>query len=391
MPGLKSRLFFLLFLVCGVFYTGLAQAASIEKIRFGTHAEKTRIVFELSGRPAYKAFTVENPTRLVVDWSSTSWRAPLPRDLQEHPLVRSVQQSQHDANTTRVVIETATPIQVTKEIILPPYGSPYNRYVIDIAPRSAASLDALARRVASESVQLPTPTRKSNYKPMIVIDPGHGGRDPGAIGATGVFEKSITLIASKELRDSLLRTGRYRVHLTRSDDRFIRLRDRTRIAQQKEADLFISVHADAARNRSAYGASIYTLSEKASDKEAAALARKENRADLIAGVDFTDEPDEVTSILIDLVQRETMNLSKRFATIAARDLGKAIDVRAHSHRFAGFVVLKAPDTPSVLLELGYLSNPKEEWLLKQRSHRAKIVRALTKSIDSYFDWKRSLE
>jgi N-acetylmuramoyl-L-alanine amidase len=225
------------------------------------------------------------------------------------------------------------------------------------------------------------PQRK---KPIIVIDPGHGGDDPGAIGASGLKEKDVTLMSAQELKASLEATGFYTVYLTRSDDRFIILRERTKIAQTRDADLFISLHADAAISPRAFGASVYTLSEKSSDKEAEMLANKENKADIIHGVDLSNTSDEVSSILIDLVQRETMNQSAAYANLLVKNLKDQVKLKKDTHRFAGFMVLKAPDTPAVLLELGFLSNPKEEWLLKQRSYRAKIIRGITKATNSYF-------
>jgi N-acetylmuramoyl-L-alanine amidase len=183
----------------------------------------------------------------------------------------------------------------------------------------------------------------------------------------------------------MTQTGRYTVHLTRSDDRFIILRDRTRIAQRHKADLFISLHADAHARSDARGVSVYTLSETASDREAAALAARENKADLIGGVDLRGESSEVSSILIDLVQRESMNLSSRYAQALVATLGKRVAVLQNPHRFAGFMVLKAPDTPSVLLEMGFISNQKEEWQLKQRSYRRKLIDGIIEATDRYFD------
>lgn len=217
-----------------------------------------------------------------------------------------------------------------------------------------------------------------------MIDPGHGGVDPGALGKGGTKEKNVTLAAGRVLRDVLNATGRYDARLTRDSDFYIPLRERFAMARQADAALFISLHADAHRSSSVRGASVYTLSETASDAEAAALAAKENRSDVIAGVDLSSEEDEVADILIDLAQRETMNLSASFAEILVNELGRRVTLLRNTHRFAGFAVLKAPDVPSVLVELGYLTNPTDERKLGKREHLDTIARAMRDAIDAYF-------
>ncbi|MCW8863187.1 MAG: N-acetylmuramoyl-L-alanine amidase, partial [Rhodospirillales bacterium] len=219
---------------------------------------------------------------------------------------------------------------------------------------------------------------------VIVIDPGHGGVDPGAIGVSGIYEKNITLSVAREIKKSLESTGRYKVVLTRDRDIFIRLRDRFEIARKAGADLFLSIHADTIRDRNIRGASVYTLSEKASDKEAAALAEQENKADLIAGVDLSHEDPVLANILIDLTQRETMNQSSHLAEMLVDEMGKSVRLLRNAHRFAGFAVLKAPDVPSVLIELGFLSNRHDERLLRDSRHRVRVAGAIGRSIDQFF-------
>ena len=189
---------------------------------------------------------------------------------------------------------------------------------------------------------------------------------------------------ARELKDQLEKTGDYRVVLTRDRDTFVRLRQRIAIAREADADLFISLHADKMQNSRVRGASIYTLSERASDVEAAQLAAKENKSDLIAGVDLDGQSDEVASILIDLAQRETMNRSADLAKNLVDELSKTTRMIRNSHRFAGFAVLKAPDVPSVLIELGYMSNPAEEQLLNQPRHQKRVAAGLVKGINRYF-------
>jgi N-acetylmuramoyl-L-alanine amidase len=227
----------------------------------------------------------------------------------------------------------------------------------------------------------------NNLKPMIVIDPGHGGIDPGALGGGGVQEKNITLAVGRALKKELLSTGRYRVMMTRDKDVYIPLRDRFKVARDNGGDLFISLHADSYDNPLLRGATVYTLSETASDTEAAALAARENKSDIIAGVDLSKQNGMVTDILIDLAQRDTINLSSRFATDLVAELKTDTLMLEHSHRSAGFAVLKAPDVPSVLLEMGYISSSKDQRLLVSKAHQVKLAKAIRRAVDDFFDWQ----
>jgi N-acetylmuramoyl-L-alanine amidase len=221
-------------------------------------------------------------------------------------------------------------------------------------------------------------------KRVIVLDPGHGGVDPGAIGRHGASEKTVVFQFAQELRKRLRKSGKYVVLMTRSKDTFVRLRDRVHFARENEADLFIAVHADSLKRGDARGATVYTLSDNASDKEAGELATKENRADIIAGVDLGGETDEVTGILIDLAQRETNNQSVYFAKTLVKTMDRVTRMTSRPHRSAGFRVLKAPDVPSILLELGYLSSKSDEQMLQTSSWRVKAADAVADAIDEYF-------
>jgi N-acetylmuramoyl-L-alanine amidase len=234
----------------------------------------------------------------------------------------------------------------------------------------------------------PLPARKPVIAlPVIVIDAGHGGNDPGALAPTGLYEKELTLLAARELRDLLRRTGRFAVVLTRESDVFLPLEERVEIARRHEADLFISLHCDALDDRSVRGATVYTLSETASDAEAQALAAKENESDLLAAIDLASaEAYDVatTSILYDLARRDTMNVSARFAARLSEEVGRVMALRRNTHRFAGFRVLKAPDVPSVLFEMGYLSNAKDLRILANADSRRELLRAVVAAIDAHF-------
>jgi N-acetylmuramoyl-L-alanine amidase len=219
-----------------------------------------------------------------------------------------------------------------------------------------------------------------------MLDPGHGGVDPGAISPSGVYEKDIALATARELARALETTRRYRVHLTRSDDEFVPLHERVERARAARAELFLSIHADALPNASLRGASVFTLSEQASDKEAAALAARENKADLIAGIDLSRHAPEVSNILLDLARRQTNNLSIRLARRLVDDLGRQVAMLQNSHRSAGFAVLKAPDIPSALVEIGCLSNREEERELRQTSYQRRVATGLLRSVNDYFEF-----
>lgn len=249
----------------------------------------------------------------------------------------------------------------------------------DVQTRKVKNPDGTSKYVV-------TKTRKKKRKPIIVIDAGHGGKDPGTIGNYArTKEKNLTLAYSKELYRQIERTNRYRVYLTRSTDIFLPLRTRVSEARKKKADLFISIHVNSIKDSSISGFSIYTLSEKSSDKQAELLARKENRADIIHGVNFRGASHDIMKTLIDLSQRESKNNSSRFANISIRAVKRSgVQVLQNTHRFAGFAVLTAPDMASALIELGYLSNKREEKLLNSLWYKRKVSANLVKAIDEYF-------
>ncbi|MDF1721774.1 MAG: N-acetylmuramoyl-L-alanine amidase [Minwuia sp.] len=377
-------------------FASMANATVITAIRTGENAATTRVVLDLDRKADWNVFVLENPYRVVVDLKNADW-ALTGRPDPPRGVVRDLRFGQFRDATGRLVMDADQPVVAHRVFMLPPQAGQQWRLVIDLraadsAAFAAARRDAVAARPEkTENVAAfwpkgvpPLPPRRPGSAKVIVIDPGHGGVDPGAIGAGGTREKDIVLQVGLELRKALLSMGNYRVVMTRDSDRFVRLGDRVRIARRANADLFVSLHADAAAGRTARGAGVYTLSEKSSDREAAALARRENRSDIIAGVDLSDEADDVTSILIDLAQRETMNQSAILAQTVVVELGERVTMRSNPHRFAGFRVLKAPDVPSVLVEIGFLTNRQEEAQLKSSRTRQRIARGLADAIDAYF-------
>jgi N-acetylmuramoyl-L-alanine amidase len=250
------------------------------------------------------------------------------------------------------------------------------------APNSASAL--IPPRPSRLSLPVVQGPRRADA-PLIVIDAGHGGHDPGSSSTDGdEQEKNVALRIAKAIRDELLDGGKVRVALTRSDDRFLVLQERREIARRLHADLFISVHCDSAPNPGARGASIYTLSETSSDRVAAALAARENKADVINGIDLSRESNDVSTILIDLAQRETLNTSSVFASELQRELAPLIGLKSTFHKFAGLMVLKAPDVPSVLLETGYISNDEDLALLTSEEYRHKIAIGVRRAVEAHF-------
>ncbi len=372
------------------------QAAAAQPVatgvRIGVHPSATRFVIDLSAAVEYRIFTLSDPYRVVIDLPEISWRLPPGAPASGVGLIAAYRYGLFKPGTSRVVLDVKGPVAVASAFVLPPAEGRQYRLVLDLKAVSRDEFERLARAglppppsVADRpEPEPPAAARRLDDRRVVVIDPGHGGVDPGAVGASGIPEKDITLAIARDLKREMEATGRYKVVLTRDRDIFVRLRKRIAIARAAGAELFISLHADSIGNPAVRGASVYTLSEKASDKEAALLAKKENKVDIIAGIDLSNELSEVTGILIDLAQRETMNDSVLFASMLVVDLLREINLLQKSHRFAGFAVLKAPDVPSVLFELGYLSNRKEEQQLRSPHHRAKIIAAVLRAADRYF-------
>lgn len=378
--------------------TPAAAVSLIKGVRTGEHVGLTRVVVDLTEAADWNLFVLDDPFRVVIDIKDAVWK------LDAHPdpprgLIRDMRYGRFAADTGRLVLETDLPALAERQFMLPPAAGQGHRLVIDLRPVSDKEFHQ-ARAADLARLTLPPPSRPEHdaganapplppprpaRRPTVVIDPGHGGVDPGAIGARGNREKDMVLAVGRKLREALLATGRYRVVMTRESDVFIPLRERVEIGRRARGDLFVSLHADSAPRRSVRGAGVYTLSETASDKETEALARRENQSDLLAGLDIEGSADEVTNlILIDLVQRETMNNSARFASVAVDEISRTIELRRHPHRFAGFRVLKAPDVPSILIELGFLSNPDEEKKLTSADWQRRVSAAITEAIDAYF-------
>ncbi len=390
-----------LFSICLVLAAPVALAQpTVSKVRIGEHPDKTRFVMELSEAPRYRVFALPDPFRIVIDLPELRWASGENegRSDRKGGLIAAMRFGLFAPGTSRVVLDLRAPGQVGQVFVLPPEGNYPYRLVVDVIPVSRARfLAARAAPILSDppldptaSAFAPPPKPKADERPTIVIDPGHGGVDPGSRSLTGVDEKKIALAYARELKRQLEARGRYRVVLTRDKDIFLRLRDRVGFAERMAGDLFVSLHANNHNSSRIRGASVYTLSDTASDAEAAALAAKENKADIIAGINLSDQTEVVSKILIDLAQRETMNLSKQFANGLVDEMGKVTKLLGNTHRSAGFAVLKSATVPSILIEIGYLSNKAEERLLRSKKHRIVVSRAIAVAIETYFEQQTTL-
>lgn len=379
------------------------QAQNVSEAHAATvtvDGDKTQFILTLSSVVPFRQFLLPNPARVVVDLPNVTFSLPQGTGSTGKGLISAFRFGLFAPGKSRIVIDTTGPVQVRSARMYNAEGNAPARLVLDMVSTDPASFQrqidehrrADAPKSAPKAAELPlnARNRKVNDKPIIVIDPGHGGIDTGAIGASGTPEKMIVLKFAQALKAKLDETEKFQVHLTRATDVFIALGERVQIARQLGADLFISIHADSVpRNwrRTARGATIYTLSEAASDREAEALAQKENRSDIIAGVEMDSELDDVTNILIQLAQRETKNYSVSFTRAALAQMRGEVQINDNPHRFAPFRVLKAPDVPSVLIELGFVSNPKDEALLRSDAWRQKFAESLARAVEDYF-WRR---
>jgi N-acetylmuramoyl-L-alanine amidase len=362
-------------------------------IRIGGDDKQTRFVVDLSRKIDITAFMLADPYRVVVDLPRTTFKLPANTGVQARGLVKAFRYGLIMQGGSRIVLDTKAPVRLEKSFVIDAAEGQPARFVLDLVATDRASFMrniTLANRSAQQSASArpsdAPPKVEGDARPLIVIDPGHGGIDNGAKGTGGELEKDVVLAFALILREKLEAQGKYRVAMTRSEDEFVALGERVRFARSRNAALFVSVHADALPKREglAEGATVYTLSENASDAEAARLAETENKADVIAGVDLTAEPDDVANILVDLAQRETKTFSMQFARTVVDELKSAARLHKHPLKSAGFKVLLAPDVPSVLVELGYMSTKDDLKQLTSANWRARTAQALAQAVDAYF-------
>lgn len=413
----KNHIFVFLF-IASFFVVSPLQAKNqnkLTKISTTDNQNKTELKFELKqlskSQPQYRVFTVENPERLVVDFDDTD----LVGDISNlsNPLFSSVRNSLNNQDQLRIVFDLKNSVKIDKSAII----KSKNKYYLSVqlsyenviaptskttatsqtatpsptpktlsAPTPKPTTDPIVKLVDKETGTIKYVIKRPKTMPTIIIDSGHGGKDPGTIGKFARSkEKFVTLGYARELKRQLDLTKKYKVFLTRDKDFFIPLNERVGIARRMKADLFISLHADSSPDSDTSGLSIYSLSETSSDKQAELLAQKENKSDIIGGADFSDASGDILKTLINLSQRNTMNDSAKFAEIVIKSIRENnVETLQKTHRFAGFRVLTAPDVPSVLIELGYLSNRDEEKRLNSLKHKKDVAESLVNSVEKYF-------
>ena len=371
------------------------EKAQVTGARVAGDETRTRFVLDMNRQVSPVISGLANPDRLIIDLPEVEFSIPADSGESGRGLVADWRFGLFAVGRSRVVMDLTGPVKVDKTFFLPAVDDQPARLVVDLVTASAEDFRTFVetsrpKRVATKDNSKPKSDRltapKNKDKPLIVLDPGHGGIDTGAVGVHGNLEKAIVLDFSKLLKEKLDESGLYNVKLTRNDDTFIPLGRRVEIGHELEADLFISIHADSVRRGQTFarGATVYTISDRASDQLAEDLAQSENMSDVIAGVDLAEEPTEVTDILIDLARRETRSFSVYFARSLVEELKSAVRLINNPHRSAGFRVLKAHDVPSVLIELGYLSNEYDEKLLISDEWRDRMANAVTEAVDGFF-------
>jgi N-acetylmuramoyl-L-alanine amidase len=373
----------------------LQNAAIASDARLGGDETRTRFIVDLSSNVEFFAFTLADPYRVVIDLPQIGFHVPAKTGQAGRGLIRAFRFGTVMPGGSRIVLDAAGPVRIEKAFVLEKVDGQPARLVVDLV---GVDRETFLRNLAMQSKppRQPQPNARADKesnadaaqdpRPVIVIDPGHGGLDAGTTGGSAESEKAIVLEFALQLRQRLERTDKFRVVMTRSDDSFVPLGERVRIARVAKAALFISIHADALARRDAdtRGATVYTVSDRATDAEAARLADSENKADAIAGVDLSSEPDEIADILIDLAQRETRAFSSQFARALVGELKTTARLHKRPLRSAGFKVLKAPDIPSVLLELGYVSSPHDLKLLTSEAWRTRVADSIAQAIMAFF-------
>ncbi|MEH6950661.1 N-acetylmuramoyl-L-alanine amidase [Nitrobacter sp. NHB1] len=366
------------------------------EVRLAGDMKQTRFILDLDKKIDIHAFLLADPYRAVIDIPQVSFRlAPHAGDA-GRGLIKAFRYGLVMPGGSRIVFDLAGPAKIEKAYVLDAANGQPPRLVVELEAVDRAAFDRLlavsSGSEQSKGIDSPTPVAGAtgpvpppDGRPVVVIDPGHGGIDNGTQASTGETEKDLVLAFAVALRDRIEQDGKYRVVMTRTDDTFIPLAERVHVARNNDAALFLSIHADALPRRegNARGATIYTLSDKASDAEAERLAEAENKADAIGGVNLTEEPTDVADILIDLAQRETRTFSNRFARLLMSEMKNSARMHKHPLKSAGFRVLKAPDVPSVLVELGYVSNKADLHQMTSESWRSKTVRSVAKAVEAF--------
>lgn len=387
----------LLFGLLLLFYSVFAHSVDLHQIRFWQqNAQTTRVMLDLSSPASYNIFTLTNPYRLVLDLKQTRLINKINRVPAQEPILKNIRHAKRNKQDLRIVFDLKQPVRTTSYLVAPDQHGGH-RLLLDIAilNKQASKQQAITPKpvppkptAKSEpqysSLSKPKPQKKQHI--VIAVDPGHGGIDPGATGKQNTKQKTIVLAVGKKLARLINQQPGYKAILTRSTDKYLKLRQRIEIAREHQADLFISLHADALPdNQTAYGSSVYMLSQRGASSEAAQwLAQKENSADLIGGVSLSDKDDLLASVLLDLSQEGTLEASALVGQKILRSLGTVGRVHFKKLQRAAFMVLRSPDIPSVLVEMAFLSTPSEERKLNDPNYQNQLAQALLQGIKNYF-------
>ena len=396
-PILRSA-FLCVLAACSV--VGAARAAAparIDDVRLWSGPEGTRLVLDLSAPVRHEVFTLENPDRIVIDLSNA--RLAMYKALPDgQGPVRSVRSGPQDDGDLRIVLDLASR-QVVKSFMVPPDGDAGHRLVVEMPPAPGATpaaapsgnqvLAATSAVLARETVAVASPVKSvasaKGRDLVVAIDAGHGGQDPGAIGRGGTREKDVTLAIARRLAAAVNAEEGMRAVLIRDGDYFISLGGRTRKARQLGADMFVSIHADSVQNRDVSGSSVYVLSLRgASDEASRWLAERENAADLMGGVSLDDKNDVLASVLLDVTQKEAVSNSVEAADAVLASLRRVGTVHGSRVRHAGFMVLKSPDIPSMLVETAFISNATDERRLRDHDFQQRVAEAIHAGVRSFF-------
>ncbi|MGR9072715.1 MAG: N-acetylmuramoyl-L-alanine amidase [Gammaproteobacteria bacterium] len=351
---------------------------SVKSLRFWTAPDHTRLVFDASSNPVHEIFLLENPRRLVIDIKNARLSKPLIQPPMEHSIFSGIRSGIRNGTDLRIVLDLKRTVS-PKSFALQPNNEYGHRLVVDLFNRPAMNAKMETPKVVAK-------TYNSGSRDIVVaIDAGHGGEDPGAHGPKGTQEKKVVLEISKKLAGMIDNYPGMRAVLIRKGDYYVGLRKRMDIARDARADLFVSIHADAFKNSRVQGASVFTLSSSGASNEAARwLANQENASDLVGGVSLDDKDDVLASVLLDLSQTAAQEASVDVAGKVLRNFGKIGKLHQHQVQKAGFVVLKSPDIPSILVETAYISNPSEELKLKNSTHQQRMAKAIFEGILDYF-------
>jgi len=390
--------------------SGYAQQINVNSLRYVTTSKQTRMMFDVTASPKHRVFVMDNPSRLVIDIKDAQLKRALNQPPAAHPLFSRVRAGTKNDIDLRIVVDLKTPIS-SKQFLLSSNNNDAHHLIVDLlnkgpvvatkvedkeVTKSGVSKAVGTKVVASKSVESKKVARKETavvkaIEPqgansiVIAIDAGHGGNDPGAHGPNGTEEKKVTFAIAKKLEALINGQPGMKAVMVRKGDYFVGLRNRMQIARAAKADLFISIHADAFQDTSVKGASVYTLSTRGASSEAALwLAKSENAADLVGGVSLDDKEDVLASVLLDLSQTATQEASINVARHILKNFQNVCDLHKASVQKAGFVVLKSPDIPSILVETAFISNPSEEQNLLSKRYQSKMANAIFKGVHNYF-------